>query len=98
MYLPGPANANSTALAVAGLRAGGYDVITTRSQKLGRGALEMLLAFQEPGGAFIYSREPGREESRLMATLDALGALAQPTNDQAPCRWFYLPMRLAQGK
>jgi hypothetical protein len=97
MYTPGPINANSTALAVAGLRTGGYDVATTRSGKSGRGALEMLLAFQEPDGAFVYSREPGREESRLMATLDALVALAGPAGEQAPCRWLYLPMRLAQG-
>jgi hypothetical protein len=92
-YLPGPANANSTALAIAGLQAAGYDLRNPRFQKAGRHPVEMLLAFQEPGGAFLYSHEPGREESRLVATLDTLSALAQlqgnaprPDRTQIPVR------------
>lgn len=75
--IAGPSNANSTALAVAGLRAAGYDPRGSAFRQGGRSALEALQAFQEPGGAFVYIRQPGREESRLMATTDALTALAQ---------------------
>ncbi len=95
-YLPGPANANSTALAVAGLAAAGYDPAAGRFSWGGSTAVEALLAFQEPGGAFVYALEPGHEESRLMATLDALAALVQIKTGPAPCRPFYLPMLLAR--
>lgn len=73
----GPANANSTALAIAGLRAAGYDLRTSAFRRGGRSALDALYAFQEPGGAFVYIQQPGKEESRLMATTDVLTALAQ---------------------
>ncbi|MGC8779337.1 MAG: hypothetical protein ACP5UQ_00555 [Anaerolineae bacterium] len=82
----GPANADSTALAVAGLRAAGYDPQGPAFRKAGRGAVDALLAFQEADGAFAYIRVPGREESRLMATVDALVALAQPLTPPAPNR------------
>lgn len=97
VYTPGPVNANSTALAVAGLRAAGYDVAAAPPGEAARAALDALRAFQAPDGAFVYTREPGGEESRLMATLDALVALTAPAAGGAPCRWLYLPLRLAQG-
>lgn len=73
----GPSNANSTALAVAGLRAAGYDPSGSAFRRNGRTGMDALRSFQEPGGAFVYVLAPGREESRLMATADALTALAQ---------------------
>ncbi len=82
----GPANADSTALAVAGLRAAGYDPQGPAFRKAGRGAADALLAFQEASGAFVYMREPGKQESRLMATIDALTALAQPLIQPSPLR------------
>ncbi|MCX6029355.1 MAG: terpene cyclase/mutase family protein [Chloroflexi bacterium] len=93
-YLPGSPNANSTALAVGGLRAAGFDPQAARFQKNGRGALDQLLAFQEAGGAFVYIAESGKEESRIMATLDALIALAPYLGGQSPCRAVYLPVFL----
>jgi hypothetical protein len=93
---PNPANANSTALAVAGLAAAGYDPAAPRFQKNGRGALDSLLAFQEPSGAFVYIRQPGLEENRLMATIDALNALAQPVAASPACRPLYLPLLIAR--
>jgi hypothetical protein len=89
---PNPANANSTALAVAGLRATGYDPAGPRFQKNGRGAVETLLSFQEAGGAFVYVQQVGREESRVLATIDALNALAQPLAGPIVCRPLYLPV------
>lgn len=68
-------NANSTALAVMGLSAAGCDLQATALRRAGRSAIETLLSFQEPGGAFVYMLEPGKEESRLMATVDAVAAL-----------------------
>jgi len=93
---PNPANANSTALAVAGLVAVGYDPAAPRFQKNGRGALDSLLAFQEASGAFVYIRQPGLEENRLMATIDALNALAQPMTAPSACRPLYLPLLIAR--
>ncbi len=72
----GPANANSTALAVAGLTAVGYDPQRAAFRKADRGAVDVLRSFQEASGAFAYTRVPGKEENRLMATVDALVALA----------------------
>jgi hypothetical protein len=91
-----PPNANSTALAVAGLNAVGQDPDAPAFQKGGRGAAASLLAFQEASGAFVYIQEPGREEVRLMATLDALSALVQPVTPQTTCRLVYLPLVLRQ--
>ena len=91
-----PANANSTALAVTGLRATGYDPESSTFQKGGRGALETLLTFQEPSGAFVYVRQPGLEESRLVATVDALVALMQRQRDMPACRPGYLPLLQAR--
>jgi hypothetical protein len=93
-YLPGSPNANSTALAVSGLRAAGFDPQAARFRKNDKGALDQLLAFQEASGAFVYIAEVGKEESRIMATLDALAALAPYLAGQPPCRAVYLPVFL----
>lgn len=92
----GPANANSTALAVAGLRAVGFDPQGPAFRRAGQGALDALRLFQQADGGFVYIRQPGKEESRLMATVDALAALAQspapiPTIYRPPVNW---PTRL----
>jgi hypothetical protein len=89
-----PPNANSTALAVAGLRAIGVDPDGPLFQVSGRGALSTLLAFQEPSGEFVYIQQPGKEENRLMATLDALMALVQPLAAPVACQPLYLPLLL----
>jgi hypothetical protein len=93
--VPGPANANSTALAVAGLIAAGLDPAKIRPGAGGPSALESLLAFQEPSGAFVYTRDPAHQESRLVATLDALDALAEFKDNGQACKPFYLPVHLA---
>lgn len=76
--VPGPTNANSTALAVTGLRAVGLDPQMACFRRAGQGGLDALLAYQEASGAFVYIQQPGREESRVMATADVLIALAEP--------------------
>jgi hypothetical protein len=82
----GPANANSTALAVGGLWAAGLDPQAARFQKKGRGPIDVLLGFQERSGAFAYIRQPGQEEVRLLATTDALRALAPRVASQLKCQ------------
>jgi hypothetical protein len=82
----GPANSNSTALAVGGLWAAGLDPQGARFQRKGRGAVDVLLGFQERSGAFAYIPLPGQEEVRLLATTDALGALAPRVAGQLKCR------------
>lgn len=72
----GPTNSNSTALAIEGILAAGWDAEGPRFQRQGHSPVQKLLAMQEAGGAFIY--RPGAEESRLMATLDAIPALLHP--------------------
>jgi hypothetical protein len=89
-----PPNANSTALAVDGLAAAGFDPQAERFQRHGRGGLETLLSFQEASGAFVYIREAGKEEVRLMATADALAALVRFRTPGAVCRASYLPLLL----
>jgi hypothetical protein len=93
-YISGPPNGNSTALAVGGLWATGFDPQAPRFEKNGHGALDTLLTFQESGGAFVYIRQPGQEEVRLMATLDVLAALASQLTETPPCRAVYLPLLL----
>ena len=98
-YTPDPenppsANANSTALAVGGLAAAGYDPQSTQFTKNGKGALETLLSFQEPSGAFVYIREPGKEDYRIVATTDALIALASLVGVPNECKSLYLPLIL----
>jgi hypothetical protein len=93
-YQAGAANANSTALAVGGLWAAGFDPQGSRFQRsIGaspveriQGALDVLLAFQEWTGTFAYIRQPGQEEVRLLATTDALGALAPRLAGQLTCQ------------
>jgi hypothetical protein len=90
----GPPNGNSTALAVGGLWAAGFNPQAPRFEKNGHGALDILLTFQEPSGAFVYYRPPDQEEVRLMATLDVLAALASQLNDGSVCRVVYIPLVL----
>ena len=81
---------------MGGLLAAGFDPQAPRFQKNGRGALDSLLAFQESSGAFVYIQQPGKEEVRLMATLDALIALVEQTHGMAVCRHVYLPLVIRQ--
>ncbi len=90
-----PSNANSTALAVGGLRAIGRNPDAAPYLKGERGALQALLAFQEPSGAFVYMATPGKEEVRLAATTDALIALLATQGGVGPCPSPYLPVILA---
>ncbi len=91
-------NANSTGLAVGGLRSIGRSPDAQPYVKGGKSALQALLAFQEPGGAFVYIAEPGKEEVRLTATADALMGLLQDQGDPATagCRPVYLPLLLVR--
>lgn len=72
----GSTNSNSTALAIEGIVAAGWDPEGPHFQRQGQSPVEVLLGLQEASGAFIY--RPGAEESRLMATLDAVPALLHP--------------------
>lgn len=80
-----PPNSNSTALALNGLMAAGMVPEASELHKEGRSALDTLLSFQEESGAFVYIRQPGKEEVRLMATLDALTALAPMVSGRPLC-------------
>jgi hypothetical protein len=89
---PAPANANSTALAVAGLQAAGFDPSTPRFQPVCRAGVQALLDFQEASGAFASC--PGSAEVGLIATLEALAALSRPlvvssTCRRSTCRWCF---------
>jgi len=86
-----PANANSTALAIAGLSAAGIDPEDAQDVRT------TLLAFQEPSGAFVYTLDPTvGQEVRVMATAEALVALVQPLNaGNGTCKPVpYFPMIL----
>lgn len=88
-----PANANSTGLAVGGLRGSGRDPDAAPFIKGGQSALQALLAFQEPSGAFRYIAETGKEEVRLTATADALAGLLQDLRQvEGECHRVYLPV------
>ena len=95
-YIAGPANANSTALTIGGLSAAGFDVQAAGLRTDGKSALDTLLSFQEPSGAFVYVKETGMEESRIVATTDALSALTLLIQESSPCKPPYLPMILAR--
>ena len=81
-----PENANSTGLVIAGLRASGRNSDAAPFRAAGQTATAALLSYQEPSGAFIYTKQAGKEESRLMATTDALVGLLQPLASTAICR------------
>ena len=87
-----PENANSTGLVIAGLRAAGRDPDAAPFRISAPTATATLLSYQESNGAFIYIKEAGKEESRLMATADALVALLQPLTSPPTCRPTYLPL------
>ena len=67
-------NANSTALAIQALVAAGIHPSAPEWAREGGDPVIALLRFQEPSGAFAYTIET--PESRMLATLDALAALA----------------------
>jgi hypothetical protein len=87
-----PQNANSTGLVIAGLRAAGRDPDAAPFRIGSQAATATLLNYQEPSGAFVYIKQDGQEESRLMATADALVALLQPLVPASTCRSTYLPL------
>lgn len=95
-YIEGPANANSTALSIGGLIAVGSGLQAGDLETDSEAALATLLSFQEPSGAFVYMKEAGMEESRVVATTDALSALGLVIQEPSPCRLPYLPMILAR--
>ena len=84
-----PENANSTALVIAGLRASERNPAAAPFRTTGQTATTALLSYQEPSGAFIYIKQAGKEESRLMATADALVGLLQPLTQTSICRPTY---------
>lgn len=84
-----PENANSTGLVIAGLRASGRNPDAAPFRTADHTATATLLSYQEPIGAFIYIKQAGKEESRLMATADALAGLLQPLTPTAICRPTY---------
>ena len=93
----GPAkrrNANSTGLSSQGLRRVGRNPNIAPFRTVGQTATAALLSYQESSGAFVYIKEAGKEESRLMATADALVALLQPLTPAVTCRSTYLPLIL----
>jgi len=92
-----PENANSTGLVIAGLRASGRNPDAAPFRTGNATATATLLSYQGQNGAFVYIKEAGKEESRLMATADALVALLQPLAQPVTCRSLYLPLVLRQG-
>lgn len=86
----GTVNSNSTALALAGLRAVAQDPATPPFTQGGHTPLDVLLALQAADGGFDFmSTAPGE---RLMATLDALDALLRPyPGDELPPARIFLP-------
>jgi len=87
----GPTNSNSTALAIAGILAAGWDPESSLFQRGGGSPLSVLLGFQEASGAFVFRY--GAEESRSMATYDGVGVLMQIyPGDVAKPLWMYLPV------
>jgi hypothetical protein len=82
-------NANSTALAIQGLVAAGVNPEGPEWNRGEESPLSALLHLQEPSGAFAYTVEA--PENRLLATLDALAALAIPY----PGETWWLPLPLA---
>jgi hypothetical protein len=92
-----PANGNSTALAVGGLMAVGEDPQAARFVKNGKGALETLLSFQKTSGEFAYLKTGSDSQtSPVIATADALSALAPLVEGQPVCGTTYLPLLLAR--
>jgi hypothetical protein len=89
---PPPANANSTALAVAGLQAAGFDPSAPRFQPICEAGVGALLDFQEASGAFRFMLPPNSAEVRLIATLEALVALDRPLVLSTTCLPVYLPL------
>ncbi len=90
----GPTNANSTALATEGLLAAGWDPEAPPYIQSNQTPVQTLLDLQEGSGAFIY--RVGGEESRLLATIDAVPALLHTyPGDIHKTNHVYLPVLFA---
>jgi len=86
-------NSDSTALAIAGLLFAGANPEAAPFIKDNRTAVQALLDYQESSGAFIY--KTGVEESRMLATLDAIPTLLETYPDDIPKPIIhYLPVIL----
>jgi len=83
----GPTNTNSTALAIEGLLAAGWNPELPPYIQSNLTPVQTLLSLQEESGAFIY--RVGGEESRLLATIDAVPALLHRYPDD---KISYLPI------
>jgi len=87
----GPTNANTTAIIIEGLLAAGWDPEAPPYIQSGHNPVQTLLNLQEESGAFIY--RVGGEESRLLATIDAVPALLHTyPGDILKPNLLYLPI------
>jgi hypothetical protein len=93
---PDPPNANSTALAIAGLKAAGYDLTAPEFLKNGNDPLASLLSFQEASGAFVFEKTTTAPSMRMAATADVLITLAPVVLGEQLCGCTYLPLILAR--
>ena len=84
-------NSNSTSLAIAGLLFADANPEAAPFVQDGQTAVQALLDYQEASGAFIY--KPDAEESRMLATLDAIPTLLEtyPEDILKPLV-FYMPI------
>jgi len=91
----GPTNTNSTALTIEGLLAAGQDPEAPPYIQSNQTPVQTLFSLQEESGAFIY--RVGGEESRLLATIDAVPALLHtyPSDIPKP-NPLYLPIFITQ--
>lgn len=87
-------NSNSTALAILGLLVAGANPEAAPFSQNNQTSVEALLGYQEVDGAFIY--KPDAEESRILATLDAVPTLLKtyPEDIEKPIV-HYLPVILS---
>ena len=91
----GPTNANTTAIIIEGLLAAGWDPEAPPYIQSGHNPVQTLLNLQEESGAFIY--RVGGEESRLLATIDAVPALLQTYPGDIPkTEILHLPLIITQ--
>lgn len=93
-----PANSNSTALALVGLISTGQNAQSLRFQRQGVSPLETLLSYLQADGGFVYMLEAGRQESRLLATLDTLQALSLALRQGVSSEGLYLPLLLLNDR
>ena len=91
----GPTNTNSTALTIEALLVAGWNPELPPYIQTNQTPVQTLLNLQEESGAFIY--RVGGEESRLLATIDAVPALLHtyPSDIPKP-NPLYLPIFITQ--